>query len=429
MSNIQYQKPRGTIDYFGLELENLKYIEEVIKNQAFLYGYSEIRTPIFEHTEVFVRSVGQSSDIVTKEIYNFKDKGGRDITLRPEGTAGVIRAINENKLLQKQNWPLRVYYYGPIFRYERPQSGRARQFHQFGFEILNTNNIFDDVDVILLAYSVIKKLNLKKYHLDINCIGSIETRRKWIDALKEYFSKYKEELSIDSQNRLQTNPLRILDDKIDSQKDFVKNAPSIQSFLMQEEKDHFNKIKASLDALKIPYIQNLNLVRGLDYYTDLVFEFVSELDELKGQSTFCGGGRYNNLIEELGGIKAQAVGFAFGLERLLIQYLTENNITEQSHKKAYDLVLINLLEDEFASLAIAYKLRDFNFSVYFEPSIKKLNQGFKLAEVYQAKFVLILGTKEMQEGKIIVKNQVTMQQELVKIQDLYQYLSSKLMDK
>ena len=426
MSNIQYQKPRGTIDYFGSELENLKYLEEVIKNQAFLYGYSEIRTPIFEHTEVFIRSVGESSDIVTKEIYNFKDKGGRDITLRPEGTAGVIRAINENKLLQKQNWPLRVYYYGPIFRYERPQSGRARQFHQFGFEILNTNNIFDDLDVILLAYSVIKKLNLKKYHLDINCIGSIQTRTKWIDALKEYFNKYKKELSLDSQNRLETNPLRILDDKIDAQKDFVKNAPSIQAFLTQEEKDNFNKIKVSLDALKIPYTQNLSLVRGLDYYTDLVFEFVSELDELKGQSTFCGGGRYNNLIEELGGIKAQAVGFAFGLERLLIQYLTENQITETSHKKTYDLVLINLLEDEFASLAIAYKLRDLNLSVYFEPSIKKLNQGFKLAEVYQAKFILILGTKEMQDGNIIVKNQVTMQQELVKIEDLYQYLSLKL---
>ena len=328
--------------------------------------------------------------------------------------------------MQKQNWPLRVYYYGPIFRYERPQSGRARQFHQFGFEILNTNNIFDDLDVILLAYSVIKKLNLKKYHLDINCIGSIQTRTKWIDALKEYFNKYKKELSLDSQNRLETNPLRILDDKIDAQKDFVKNAPSIQAFLTQEEKDNFNKIKVSLDALKIPYTQNLSLVRGLDYYTDLVFEFVSELDELKGQSTFCGGGRYNNLIEELGGIKAQAVGFAFGLERLLIQYLTENQITETSHKKTYDLVLINLLEDEFASLAIAYKLRDLNLSVYFEPSIKKLNQGFKLAEVYQAKFILILGTKEMQDGNIIVKNQVTMQQELVKIEDLYQYLSLKL---
>lgn len=426
MSNIQYQKPRGTIDYFGYELDNLKYIEDTIKHLAFLYGYSEIRTPIFEHTEVFIRSVGQSSDIVTKEIYNFKDKGGRDIALRPEGTAGVIRAINENKLLQKQNWPLRVYYYGPIFRYERPQSGRARQFHQFGFEILNTNNIFDDVDVILLAYSVLNKLNLHKYHLDINCIGSIQTRIKWIEALKKYFANYKEELSLDSQNRLQTNPLRILDDKIDSQKDFVKNAPSIKEFLSQEEIDNFNKIKGSLDALKIPYTENLSLVRGLDYYTDLVFEFVSDLDELKGQSTFCGGGRYNNLIEELGGINAQAVGFAFGLERILIQYLTENKQNQNVHKKQYDLVLINLLEDEFASLAIAYKLRNFGFSLYFEPSIKKLNQGFKLAEYYQAKFILILGTKEIENEEIIVKNQITMQQELVKLQDLYKYLLNKI---
>ncbi|MBQ5543453.1 MAG: histidine--tRNA ligase [Mycoplasmataceae bacterium] len=426
MSNIQYQKPRGTIDYFGSELDNLKYIEDTIKHLAFLYGYSEIRTPIFEHTEVFIRSVGQSSDIVTKEIYNFKDKGGRDITLRPEGTAGVIRAINENKLLQKQNWPLRVYYYGPIFRYERPQSGRARQFHQFGFEILNTNNIFDDVDVILLAYSVLNKLNLNKYHLDINCIGSIQTRIKWIEALKKYFANYKEKLSLDSQNRLQTNPLRILDDKIDSQKDFVKNAPSIKEFLSQEEIDNFNKIKGSLDALNIPYTENLSLVRGLDYYTDLVFEFVSDLEELNGQSTFCGGGRYNNLIQELGGINAQAVGFAFGLERILIQYLTENKQNENLHKKQYDLVLINLLEDEFSSLAIAYKLRNFGFSLYFEPSIKKLNQGFKLAEYYQAKFILILGTKEIENEEVIVKNQITMQQELVKLEDLYKYLSKKV---
>ena len=426
MSNIQCQKPRGTIDYFGSELDNLKYIEDTIKHLAFLYGYSEIRTPIFEHTEVFIRSVGESSDIVTKEIYNFKDKGGRDITLRPEGTAGVIRAINENKLLQKQNWPLRVYYYGPIFRYERPQSGRARQFHQFGFEILNTNNIFDDVDVILLAYSVLNKLNLHKYHLDINCIGSMQTRIKWIEALKKYFANYKEQLSLDSQNRLQTNPLRILDDKIDSQKDFVKNAPSIKEFLSQEEIDNFNKIKGSLDALKIPYTENLSLVRGLDYYTDLVFEFISDLDELKGQSTFCGGGRYNNLIEELGGINAQAVGFAFGLERLLIQYLTENKENKSLHKKQYDLVLINLIQDEFASLAIAYKLRNFGFSLYFEPSIKKLNQGFKLAEYYQAKFILILGIKEIENAQIIVKNQITMQQELVKLQDLYKYLSKEL---
>ncbi len=420
-----FQKPRGTIDYFGQELTNLKFLEDTIKYIAHLYGYTEIRTPIFEHTEVFIRSVGQTSDIVTKEIYNFLDKGGRNIALRPEGTAGVIRAVNENKLLQKQNYPLRIYYYGPVFRYERPQSGRARQFHQFGFEILNTKEMMDDLDVILLSQTVLNILKLKKYHLEINCIGSIESRNKWIEALKIYFSDYKDQLSNDSLNRLNTNPLRILDDKIDGAKDFVKNAPKIKTFLSKKELQDFEILQQSLKSLKIDFKVNESLVRGLDYYTDTVFEFISELDELKGQSTICAGGRYNNLIHELGGIEAQGVGFAFGLERLLIQYQTEtsNNIIYDNNS---EVCIINLIEDTFVAESIAYMLRGFNFSVYYEPSIKKITQGFKLAEKRQAKVILIIAQNEINNNEVILKNQITMEQTKVNINNLYKTLEKTL---
>ena len=417
-----FQKPRGTIDWYGTKLTNLKTIEDAIKQIASNYGYSEIRTPIFEHTEVFIRSVGETSDIVTKEIYNFDDKGGRNITLRPEGTAGVIRAVNEDKLLQKINYPLRLYYVGPVFRYERPQSGRARQFHQFGFEILNTKSNVDDLDVLLLAYDIINKLQLTKYHVELNCIGSIQSRTKWMQALKDYFKDYVDQLSEDSRNRLQTNPLRILDDKEDGKKAFVKNAPSITMFLTDQEKENFKQLTTILTNLHVPYSINYGLVRGLDYYTDLVFEFVSDLEELKGQSTFCGGGRYNNLIAELGGIDAQGVGFAFGLERLLIQYQVEHQLTNEGFSNQATICVINLGNDPFAIEAFVHTLRAKNISVAYEPSINKLNQGFKYGELMHAKFVFILGQKEWLNKQITIKNQQDFKQETINLRDLDSFL-------
>ena len=417
-----FQRPRGTIDWYGTKLTNLKSIEDAIKQIAARYGYSEIRTPIFEHTEVFIRSVGETSDIVTKEIYNFDDKGGRNITLRPEGTAGVIRAVNEDKLLQKTNLPLRLYYVGPVFRYERPQSGRARQFHQFGFEILNTQSNVDDLDVLLLAYDIVNALQLSKYHVELNCIGSIETRTKWINALKDYFKDYIDQLSEDSKNRLQTNPLRILDDKEDGKKDFVKNAPSITLFLSDQEKKNFNELTTVLTSLHVPYTINYGLVRGLDYYTDLVFEFVSDLDELKGQSTFCGGGRYNNLIAELGGINAQGVGFAFGLERLLIQYQVEHQLSDEGFSYNSDICVINLGNDPFAIEAFVHNLRAKKIAVGYEPSITKLNQGFKYGELMHAKFVFILGQKEWSNQQITIKNQQNFNQTTINLSDLDSFL-------
>ena len=425
--NQVFQKPRGTLDWYGTKLNNLKRIEQVIKQLASCYGYSEIRTPIFEHTEVFIRSVGETSDIVTKEIYNFDDKGGRNITLRPEGTAGVIRAVNEDKLLQKINFPLRLYYTGPIFRYERPQSGRARQFHQFGFEILNTKSNVDDLDVLLLAYDIVKHLQLNKYHVELNCIGSIETRQKWIKALQDYFQDYVDQLSEDSKKRLSINPLRILDDKEDGKKDFVKNAPSITSFLSDQEKSSFAKLTTVLTNLQVPYVINYGLVRGLDYYTDLVFEFVSDLEELKGQSTFCGGGRYNNLIAELGGIDAQGVGFAFGLERLLIQYQVEHHLSDEGFSNDSDVCVINLGNDPFAIEAFVHELRSKHLKVVYEPSINKLNQGFKFAELFHAKLVFIIGQKEWTNHQITVKNQQDFNQQTINLSDLDTFLiKSKL---
>lgn len=422
MSQPIYQRPRGTIDWYGAKLTNLKTIEDCIKKIANCYGYSEIRTPIFEHTEVFIRSVGVTSDIVTKEIYNFDDKGGRNITLRPEGTAGVIRAVNEDKLLEKTNFPLRLYYVGPIFRYERPQSGRARQFHQFGFEILNTKSNVDDLDVLLLAYDIVNQLQLSKYHVEINCIGSIETRTKWINALQDYFKDFVNQLSEDSKNRLATNPLRILDDKEDGKKDFVKKAPAITLFLSEQEKKNFNELTNVLTNLHVPYTINYGLVRGLDYYTDLVFEFVSDLDELKGQSTFCGGGRYNNLIAELGGMNAQGVGFAFGLERLLIQYQVEHHLTTEGFDNQSDICVINIGNDPFAIEAFVHDLRAKHLAVCYEPNIVKLNQGFKFAQSMHAKFVFILGQKEWTNHQITIKNQQDFIQSTINLNELDSFL-------
>jgi histidyl-tRNA synthetase len=386
-----------------------------------LSGYREIKTPIFESSQLFIRSVGETSDIVKKEFYAFQDKGGRDMVLRPEGTAGVIRAVIETKMLHKAPSPLKLSYSGPMFRYERPQSGRLRQFHQFGVECINTGSVLDDVDVLLMADSILKSLNVKKYEIIINNIGNFQARNKWINELKEYFKPYKDQLSELSQSRIETNPLRILDDKEDGKKDFVKNAPKIDKYLTTTEKENFNQICNILKIGKVDFKIDPTLVRGLDYYTNFIFEINSTDERLAGQPTIIGGGRYANLVKELGGEDCECVGFALGIERLLLILEYEN--IKLPKPKTIDVVIANLNEKNgIAAVLLAAYLRSSGISTVCKYDTLKLTKSFNYAEALNARFIIILGEKELLENKVVIKNQKTLKQETVSYDKIVEFI-------
>lgn len=324
-------RPKGTKDVYGKEQAVRSYVFDIINSVASVYNFKKIETPIFEAKEVFVRSVGETSDIVSKEMYTFKDKGDREMTLRPEGTAGAIRAIVENKLYTKL--PLKLFYEGPMFRYENPQKGRQRQFTQFGVEMISERNPYYDIEVILMASLILKELRIP-YLLKINSLGDKTTRENYAKALKEYFKPFVSELTEDSVRRLEKNPMRILDDKIDSKKDFVKKAPRINEFYSEEIKTYFDTVIAFIKTTDIPFEIDTTLVRGLDYYTDTAFEFVSVSGEAGSQSTLIGGGRYSNLVSEFGGPDLSGIGFGLGIERItneLIDTLDEADIESNPH--------------------------------------------------------------------------------------------------
>lgn len=417
-------KPRGTLDYFYEIDPTIDILSGVAKMLASLNGYYEVQTPIFEHIELFKRSSGETSDIVNKEIYNFFDKGNREIALRPEMTASVCRSIVENKLLNKMPLPIKCFYIGPMFRYERPQSGRLRQFHQFGVECIGSGSYLDDVEMVIFAHSFLNTFKFTDFKLSINNICSFATRHKWINALKKYFAKYKSQLTPDSVQRLEKNPLRILDDKIDGKKDFVKKAPKVVDFASKEEIDYFKKITDALDKQNIKYVVDETLVRGLDYYTNFVFEFNSTQEVLKGQPTIIGGGRYNNLIKDLGGTDTDCVGFAIGLDRMAVALANNKALVEA--KKQYvkvDCVVASLDEKfDLTAQILAKMLRYNGLSTLSNFAIKKITKHFKYAERVHASFVIILGEKEVHEGCVMVKNQKTLQQEKVKIDNLVEYL-------
>lgn len=421
---MQFTRQRGTIDLYGDDVKYFTQLESVLRYLSSIFNFTEIRTPIFEATQLFTKAVGDTSDIVHKEFYNFKDKGDREIALRPEGTAGTIRAVVENKMLANITAPLKLFYIGPMFRYERPQSGRQRQFHQFGIEVIGDIKPNDEVECIVFALAILEACKVKNYHLEINNIGTAKTRLKWIEELKKYFKDKKNELSEDSLRRLDSNPLRILDDKEDGKKEFVKNAPKLDMFLTEEDNQYFNKIKSLLDLLKIDYQVNKNLVRGLDYYNGLVFEFVSHSDNLKGQSTIIGGGKYDGLVELTGGPNTPGVGFAIGLERLIIAIRDENKdfITSESID-----ILFAPLSNKCADIVtlISALVRANAFSVACNYGTTKLEKHFKYAEKLNAKYVAILGDKELEKGQIIIKDQKNKKEIVVKLSELDQWLKGK----
>lgn len=420
-------KPRGTQDYI-YELEpGFDIICEACKTIAKLNGFYQIKTPSFEYKELFIRTVGDTSDIVNKEFYEFKDKGDRDMVLRPELTASVCRAVVENKLLHRMPHPMKFFYIEPMYRYERPQSGRLRLFHQFGVECVASDSYYDDVDMVLLAESILNTFGYKDYVLKINNICSTATRAKWIEALKKYFADFKDQLTEDSVARLDRNPLRILDDKVDGKKPFVKLAPKVTQFATQEEIDYFKKITDALTQLQIQYVIDDTLVRGLDYYCNFIFEIESTSELLKGQPTLVGGGRYNTMIKELGGEDANCVGFALGIERLLVA-LTGNTALKKEidNYKHLDVVVANLAEEtSMISAMICKMLRIAGFSCSANWNTTKLDKHFKYAESQNAKYVIIVGPRDVKKQSVLVKNQLTMKQEEVKVEKLVDYFIKK----
>jgi histidyl-tRNA synthetase len=316
---MQIQRPKGTADLLPSNSLKWQYIEETAKIILGDYQFNEIRTPIFESYDLFSRGVGETSDIVSKEMYDFHDKGKRHMSLRPEGTAPVVRAYVENKLFGPEYAkPYKVYYMGPMFRYERPQGGRMRQFHQLGVEVFGSMNPAIDVETMALAMDLFNELGLKHFSLVINSLGDIESRKAYREALIAYLEPHFDQLSEESQVRLHKNPLRVLDSKNKNDEEIVKDAPSILDYLNEESKNHFEAVKEMLDVLAIPYQIDSNMVRGLDYYTHTIFEIMSDAPGFGAITTICAGGRYDGLVEEIGGPATPGFGFALGLERLLL---------------------------------------------------------------------------------------------------------------
>lgn len=385
---------KGTKDVLPKEVHKNQYIEGTCLDVAGKYGYKEIRTPVFEHTELFQRGVGDTTDVVQKEMYSFDDKGGRNITLRPEGTAGAARSFLENGL-SNEALPQKVCYLTSCYRYEKPQAGRLREFHQFGIECFGTQNPLADAEIISLAKSVFDELGIKDLSLEINSIGCPTCRAEYHKALKEYFSERKNELCDTCKERLERNPMRILDCKSPICSEIASNAPVVLDYLCDECKEHFENVKKYLNAENIEFTVNPQIVRGLDYYTKTVFEFVS--NSIGAQGTVCGGGRYDGLIEELGGQKTPSLGFGMGLERLML--LMEAQGCEFPESEKPDLFIV-ALGDKAAlkAIEIAKDMRSEGFSCQYDLNGRGLRAQMKYADKLGAKYTIVLGDNEIDEG-------------------------------
>lgn len=379
------------------------YVENVIRKAAREYGFQEIRTPVLEKTELFQRGVGETSDIVSKEMYTFEDRGGRSLSLRPEGTAPVIRSYIENSLSHQA--PVQKFFYiGPMFRYERAQAGRYRQHHQFGAEVIGTQAPEQDAEVIDLLYTTYRRLGLRNLKVMINTLGDKECRLRFRDALKEYFTKYQDKLSDDSRQRLEKNPLRILDSKSQQDQEFIKNAPSIHEFLSEEVRSHFEQVQKYLAILDIPFEINPHLVRGLDYYNRTVFEVAAE--ELGAQNSIGGGGRYDSLIKELGGPDQPALGFGTGIERIIQTLLKQEAPTPPPYQPT--LYLIPLGDKaKNACFKVLHDLRQNYIDAQMDFTGRKLGKVMGYADQIGAKFVAVVGEQELEDKTVELKNMET----------------------
>lgn len=405
---MRYQRPKGTADILPGESAQWEAVEKLAREIFARYGYREIRTPIFENYNIFARSAGETSDVVTKEMYDFKDKGDRHVALRPEGTAGVVRSYVENKLYGPEyNKPYKVYYMGPMFRYERPQSGRQREFHQIGVEAFGSDNPAVDVEVMTMALRLFKQLGLTGLRVAINTLGDQETRDTYRQALIDYLKPHYDELSEDSQERLEKNPLRVLDSKDPRDKQFVDDAPSILDYLTDDAQKHFDLVKEMLDELDIDYTVDPTMVRGLDYYNHTIFEVMVQAKSLgQGYTTICGGGRYSGLVEELGGPDTPGVGFAIGLERLML-LLNEEGLLKKADPDL-DVYVVGIGEaTNTASFKLVEAARDAGFVAERDYLNRKPKAQFKTAAKENAKVVLTIGQKELESGTVHFKVMAT----------------------
>lgn len=413
---MKLQKPKGTQDILPADSAKWQYVENVARETFKKYNYGEIRTPMFEHYEVISRSVGDTTDIVTKEMYDFHDKGDRHITLRPEGTAPVVRSYVENKLFAPEvQKPVKVYYIGSMFRYERPQAGRLREFHQLGVECFGSKNPATDVETIAMAYQLFNTLGIKDVTLHLNSLGNTESRLAYRQALIDYLTPMRESLSKDSQRRLDENPLRVLDSKEKEDKVAVENAPSILDYLDEESQAHFDEVRTMLDSLNIPYVIDTNMVRGLDYYNHTIFEFITTID--KSELTICAGGRYDSLVEYFGGPETAGFGFGLGLERLLLVLDKQGiELPVEESLDVYIAVLGSGANDK--ALELVQAIRYQGFKAERDYLGRKIKAQFKSADTFKAKTVITLGESEVESGQVNVKNNATREEVTVSFEEL-----------
>lgn len=418
---MNYQKLKGTADFLPEQTKIWSYIETQAKTILSRYQFKEIRTPVFEQFDLFARGVGETSDIVSKEMYDFHDKGNRHIALRPEGTAGVVRAYVENKLYGPEySKPQKYYYIGPMFRFERPQSGRMRQFHQLGVEVFGSTNPATDVETMALAIDLFENFGLKNLKLVINSLGSSEARKVYRQALIDYLEPHFDELSKESKERLHKNPLRVLDSKDKKDKEIVQDAPSVLDYLDEESRTHFEAVKEQLEVLDIAYEIDSNMVRGLDYYNDTIFEIITEDPNFGSNTTICAGGRYDGLVEEVGGPATSGFGFGFGLERLvLLLESSKYDFPEVDTLDAFIVTIGNATNKEATRLA--FELRKNGLNVEREFLGRKPGKQFRTADKLQAKVVFTLGERELEEGTVNVKLLKTGNELSMNLKDVYKY--------
>ncbi len=416
---MNYRLPRGTYDIMNEDIGKWHWLEKLIHDLCRRSHYTEVRTPIFEQTDLFIRGVGETTDIVGKEMYTFHDRNQRSLTLRPEGTAGIVRAFVEHKKYAQSD-PQKYYYLGPMFRYEKPQAGRFRQFHQFGVEVFGSDDPALDAEVIALGINFFSSLGLKDVRVEINSVGDAECRAVYRQKLIDYFRPYRDQLSAEDQNRLDRNPMRILDSKDPNIQELIAHAPVMLDDLNERCATHFERLKQYLDILQIPYIVNPRLVRGLDYYTLTAFEFITNVDGVHA-GTIGGGGRYNRLVNELGGPELPGIGFGIGLERVLLACEQQQvPIPEEPGLDCYLVVLDE--ESKPEALRLLFELRQAGLKCDMDYADRKMKAQLKAANRAKSRYALILGEHERKNANISVKCLETGVQELIPVQQVVAYV-------
>ncbi|MCT4661299.1 MAG: histidine--tRNA ligase [Tissierellales bacterium] len=414
--------PKGTQDVLPNDAYKWHYLEELIREVCREFGYKELRTPTFEHTELFKRGVGETTDVVQKEMYTFEDKKGRSITLKPEGTAPVVRAYVERKLSAGPQ-PTKVYYLTPCFRYERPQAGRMREFHQFGVEAFGAQDPTIDAEVISIAHRLFEKLGLENIELNINSIGCPKCRAIYHEKLKEFLKSKLENLCGTCKERFETNPMRIIDCKVESCQAELTDVPLMLDYLCEDCEEHFGQVKMYLESIGIPFVVNPKIVRGLDYYTKTAFEFISK--DIGSQGTVCGGGRYDKLVKEIGGPEVPGIGFGMGMERLL---LTLDNLDiEIPNEETVDVFVVTLGENaRKKGFEIVYKLRKMGYAAELDHLARSAKAQFKYSNKMGSKVNLTLGDQELESGVVMLKDMQKSEQSEVEINNIYEAVEAIL---